>query len=193
MADEDRIEEPGPVRPRDDGQLHFAPETAGRTFPVAAPAETTPLGDEPEGTVPATPLWALKERRHGTAHLFGHPARLRAVAGTGDAAVYAVEDGADHCMIGRVVGSEPGGCTYSLVARVDRSTWDALAAGRIDGRAAFAASTDAGLSGTVEGGGAGLGNVFDVDWYPSPADIPAEYLPPSPAVAFTAPLPTADR
>ncbi len=192
MHDGDRTEDGGLIQPRDDGQLHFRPDTAGYTFPVTAPANATPLEeDEPEGIVPPSPLWAMKERRHGGVHLFGHPHRIRARAGDGDSAVYAIDDGAHHAMIGRRVGATTDGCTYSLVARVDRATWEALEAGRIDGRHAFLTSSEPGLSGTVDE--EGLANVFDVDWFDSPADIPQEYLPPSAFIEFPADLPTADR
>lgn len=177
---------------RADGQLHFEPGTAENTFPVTAPEDPTPLSeDEPEGTVPASPLWAMKERAHGGIHLFGHPARIRARAGHGDAAVYAIDDGPHHCMIGRRVGATNDGCVYSLVARVDLATWQALESGGLDGRDAFLASHEAGLSGTVETDG--VSNVFDVDWYDRPEDIPEHYLPPSPAITFAEDLPTADR
>jgi len=154
--------------------------------------DATPLEeDEPEGTVPPSPLWAMKERAHGGIHLFGHPARIRARAGEGDAAVYAIDDGPRHCMIGRRVGATTDGCTYSLVARVDLATWQSLESRAIDGRAAFLASHEAGLSGTVETDG--VSNVFDVDWYDQPTDIPSDYLPPAPFRTFTEDLPTADR
>jgi hypothetical protein len=185
-------DEDSPFRSRADGQLHFEPGTAAGTFPVAAPENATPLSeDEPEGTVPASPLWAMKERAHGGAHLFGHPARIRSHVGNGDSRVYAIDDGPRHCMIGRPVGATADGCVYSLIARVDLPTWQALASGAIDGREAFLASHDAGLSGTVETNG--VSNVFDVDWYGSPDAIPERYLPPAPFVTFAEDLPTADR
>ena len=113
----------------------------------------------------------MKERAHGGIHLFGHPARIRACVGTGDAAVYAIDDGPHHCMIGRRVGATTDGCVYSLVARVDLATWQALESGAIDGPGqAFLAAHDAGLSGTVETDG--VSNVFDVDWYEYPEEIP---------------------
>ena len=177
---------------RTDGQLHFEPGTAADTFPVTAPEDPTPLSeDEPEGTVPASPLWAMKERAHGGIHLFGHPARIRSHAGEGAGRVYAIDDGPHHCMLGRLVVGTADGCTYSLVARVERTVWDGLVSGAIDGRQAFLAAHEAGLSGTVET--SGVSNVFDVDWYDGPDAIPAEYLPPAPYRAFAADLPTADR
>jgi len=182
----------GPFQSRTDGQLHFEPGTAANTFPVTAPEDPTPLSeDEPEGTVPASPLWAMKERAHGGIHLFGHPARIRAGVGHGDAAIYAIDDGPHHVMLGRRVGATTDGCVYSLVVRVDLATWQALESGALEGREAFLRAHEAGLSGTVETDG--VSNVFDVDWYDRPEDIPAEYLPPSPAITFAEDLPTADR
>ena len=142
---------------REDGQLHFIKETEASTFPVTAPADATPLEeDEPEGIIPPSPLWAMKERRHEQwPHLFGHPDRIRACIGSGDAAVYAIDDGKHHCMIGRRVGATVDGCTYSLVARITKDTYQSLASGAIDGRQAFLAGADAGLSGTVDAAGDG--------------------------------------
>ena len=191
MRDGDRTEDGGLIQSRDDGQLHFMPGTEGSTFPVTAPDRSTPLDDEPEGIVPPNLLWAMKERRHGGIHLFGHPHRMRVGAGKGDGAVYAIDDGAHHAMIGRRVGATPDGCDYCLVARVDRATWDTVSNGTIDGRQAFLISTEAGISGVVAGDG--VANVFDADWFESPADIPPEYLPPSPFIDFPDDLPTADR
>jgi hypothetical protein len=178
---------------REDGHLHFAPGTEGYTFPVTAPTDATPLEeDEPEGTVPPSPLWAMKERRHEQwPHLFGHPDRIRVCIGSGDAAVYAIDDGKHHCMIGRPVGATGDGCVYSLVARVTKGTFEALSSGSIDGAGAFVAGTEAGLSGTVDGDG--MANVFDVDFYEHGEDIPTEYLPPAPFIKFAQDLPTADR
>ena len=178
---------------REDGQLHFIKETADRTFPVTAPTDATPLEeDEPEGVIPDSPLWAIKERRHEQwPHLFGHPERVRAGVGDGDDAVYIIDDGGRHRMIGRRVGATADGCVYSLVARVTRATADALVSGALSGRDAFLAGTEAGLSGTAVA--PGVSNIFDVDDYPNPADIPPEYLPPSPFIDFAEDLPTADR
>lgn len=192
MSDTGHHEDGSPFQSRDDGQLHFEPGTAAGTFPVTAPEDATPLEEhEPEGTVPPSPLWAMKERAHGGIHVFGHPARIRARAGEGDAAVYAIDDGPRHCMIGRRVGATTDGCTYSLVARVDLPTWQALESRAIDGRAAFLSSEEAGLSGTVETNG--VSNVFDVAWYHTAAEIPEQYLPPAAFLTFAEDLPTADR
>ncbi len=181
------------IQSRDDGQLHFIKETEATTFPVTAPVNATPLEeDEPEGAIPPSPLWAMKERRHEQwPHLFGHPDRIRLMVGSGDAAVAVIDDGKHHCMIGRQVGGTSNGCIYSLVARVTKETYQSLASGAIDGRQAFLAGHDPGLSGTVDG--PGMANVFDVDFYEHPTDIPPEYLPPAPFIDFAEDLPTADR
>jgi hypothetical protein len=186
-------DDPGVIQSRQDGQLHFAAGTQGLTFPVTAPADATPLEEEePEGTIPPSPLWAMKERRHEQwPHLFGHPDRIRARLGSGDATVYVIDDGKHHCMIGRPVGATDDGCIYSLVARIGKATYESLVAGSVDARQAFLAGTDAGLSGTVDT--PGVANVFDVDFYQHAADIPGEYLPPSPFIEFAEDLPTADR
>jgi hypothetical protein len=178
---------------REDGQLHFIKETAARTFPVTAPVDATPLEeDEPEAVIPPSPLWAMKERRHEQwPHLFGHPDRIRARVGAGDATVYVIDDGKRHCMIGRAVGATADGCVYSLVARITRETYDALASGSIDARQAFLASSDAGLSGTADA--PGVSNIFDVDFYRHADEIPVEYLPPAAFIQFAEDLPTADR
>ena len=192
VSDTGNNEDGSPFQSRDDGQLHFEPGTAAGTFPVTAPEDATPLEEhEPEGTIPASPLWAMKERAHGGIHIFGHPARIRARAGEGDAAVYAIDDGPHHCMLGRRVGATTDDCVYSLVARVDLATWQSLERGTIDGRQAFLAAHEAGLSGTVETNG--VSNVFDVDWYEQASDIPEDYLPPTAFRTFAEDLPTADR
>jgi hypothetical protein len=177
---------------RADGQLHFIQSTAATTFPVTAPENATPLEeDEPEGVVPPSPLWAMKERRHEQWFHIGHPERIRARVGSGDAAVYVIDDGSHHCMIGRRVGATADGCVYSLIGRVDRAAYQSLASGAIDGRQAFLDASEAGLSGTVED--PGVSNVFDVDFYQHPDDIPAAYLPPAPFIQFAEDLPSADR
>ena len=192
MSDTGQVDENSPFQSRSDGQLHFEPGTAANTFPVTAPEDATPLmEEEPEGTIPPSPLYAMKERAHGGFHIFGHPARIRAHVGAGDAAVYGIDDGPHHCMIGRRVGATHDGCVYRLVARVDLPTWQSLVSGAIDGRQIFLASHEAGLSGTVET--TGVSNVFDVDWYERPEDIPEEYLPSSAFITFAKDLPTADR
>ncbi len=175
-----------------DGQGPFTAERPGAAFPVTAPADATPLEeDEPEGIVPASPLWAMKDRRREQLFHFGHPERIRARIGSGDGAAYVVDDGRHHAMLGRNVGAAPDGCVYSLVTRIEIATYHSLVAGAIDARTAFLRGVDAGLSGTVES--PGVANVFDVDFYQRGEDIPERYLPPGPFIEFGENLPSADR
>jgi hypothetical protein len=134
----------------------------------------------------------MKDRRHEQLpHLFGHPHRIRACIGTGDDAIYAIDDGRHHCMLGRRVGATRDGCVYSLVTRVPIDVYQSLASGSLSGRDAFLAGSDTGLSGTVDE--PGVSNVFDVDFYEHATDIPTEYLPPAAFIDFAEDLPTADR
>jgi len=186
------VESGGIFQSRADGQLHFTPESVGSTDPIAAPVDATPLEEEePEGVIPTSPLWAMKDRRHEQWLFFGHADRLRLAVGSGDAAVYVMDDGKHHCMIGRRVGASRDGVVYSLVARVDRGTSDALVSGALPGAEAFARSHEAGLVATAEDGG--VSNLFDVEHYGRPGDIPPEYLPPQPFIRFPEDLPPAEH
>jgi hypothetical protein len=179
--------------PQDDGQAPFTAERPGTAFPVTPPADATPLEDhEPEGIIPPSPLWAMKDRRREQwFHPFGHPERIRARIGSGDESVYVIDDGRHHCMLGRNVGAAPDGVVYSLVIRIEIATYHSLVAGAIDARTAFLRGRDAGLSGTAEA--PGTANVFDVDFFENGEDIPERYLPPAPFIEFGDDLPSADR
>lgn len=157
--------------------------------PLVGEATDTPLADdEPEGTVPANPLWAMKERRHGQWHLFhhGHPERLRAVVGEGAAAVYAIDDGREHAMLGRPVGVSPSGCQYCIVGRVPLEVVDALQNGEVSPQHAFDQAHEIVLCGTVALDDVLTGEVFDVAHYEVPEEIPREYLPGSEFINFPA-------
>lgn len=188
------------VRPIAAGNLHFAEEWAALPERIdlspEAPTYSTPLAEgEPEGAVPHSPLWAMKDRRHEQwHHPLGHAERVRQAIGDGDETVYVIDDGVHHRMLGRQIGGSPDGCIYSLVGRITRRTHEALVDGSIDGRHAFLAAHELGVDGTVEEpAGAHVANLFDVAYYDRPEDVPAEYLPPSPFIDFAEPLPTADH
>lgn len=154
------------------------------------PVEVTPLEEhEPEGTIPPSPLWAMRDRRHEQLFHVGHAHRVREVVGSGDDAVYVMDDGRHHRMIGRRVGQTQDGAVYSLVARVETEVVTSLTSGTLAPGDAFRAGSEAALVGTVEA--PGVSNVFDVDVYDAPADIPDEYLPPAPFRTFDTDLPTA--
>ena len=192
-SDEEVRDDGGIVDSRADGQLHFERGTEDSVFPVTAPDSITPLdADEDEGQVPAALLWAMKDRRHEQwFHPFGHPERLRVRVGEGDEAVYLIDDGSHHCMIGRLVGSSSDSCEYSLVARITRTAAEELRSGVLNGEVAFLTAKEAGLAGTAVA--PGVKNVFDVDWFADAHDIPPAYLPGAPFIHFAGDLPTADR
>ena len=192
QPDEVPVEGGGIFQSRADGQLHFTPESVGSTDPISAPVDATPLEeDEPEGVIPPSPLWAMKDKRHEQWVMFGHADRVRSRFGTGDEALYVIDDGKHHCMIGRRVGATLDGCVYSLVARIDRDTFVSLEAAAITGRDAFARSREPALVATAEGDG--VSNLFDIDNYHHPDDIPDDYLPPHAFIEFARDLPAAER
>ncbi|HEX4218311.1 MAG TPA: hypothetical protein VHZ02_08080 [Acidimicrobiales bacterium] len=186
------VEGGGIFQSRADGQLHFSPESVGSTDPITAPIDATPLEeDEPEGVIPPSPLWAMKDKRHEQWVMFGHADRIRSRFGAGDSTVYVIDDGKHHCMIGRRVGATLDGCVYSLVARIDRDTYVSLEADAITAQAAFARSHEAALVATAEGDG--VSNLFDIDNYRHPDDIPPQYLPPHAFIEFARDLPAAEH
>jgi hypothetical protein len=156
--------------------------------PLVGEDTDTPLADdEPEGIIPPSPLWAMKNRRHGQWHLFSHhdrDERLREVVGEGPSAVYAMDDGRDHVMLGRQVGASPSGCQYCLVGRVPAEAFDALRLRGADPRHAFDQAEEVTLCGVVALDDVLTGEVFDVAPYDTPADVPREYLPGSEFIAF---------
>lgn len=193
MSDDKVRDDGGVVIKRDDGQLHFEPGTEDSVFPIDAPDSVTPLdADEDEGDVPAALLWALKDRRHEQFfHPFGHPERIRRRLGDGDEAVFLIDDGSHHCMIGRLVGESPDSCVYSLVARITRTAADEIATGVVTATVALLTSHEAGLVGTAVA--PGVKNVFDVEWYHDAEQIPEAYLPGAPYLHFAEDLPTAEH
>ena len=100
-------------------------------YPLVGPDDSTPLEeDEPEGTVPPCPLWAMKLRRHihGPLPLHERHQRVRDKVGDGDNTVYVIDDGAHHVM-GWGVGSvrSRARCEYCLYrAAQPRKVYDDL-------------------------------------------------------------------
>ncbi len=196
MPDEDH-EEPIPPPPALPADIR-RPVVAGGPDPFGARVQMSDVGtpitpsgplaeDEPEGLIPPSPLWAMKLRRHFQwSHLLPHDERvdrIRECIGTGGEAVYVIDDGHHHCVIGRDIGSTPDGCRYSLVARIGREQHRQLAAGELAARDAFLGGSGRALYGVIEDGPAS--NVFIIGTFGRPEDIPEEYLPPNPPVTFT--------
>jgi hypothetical protein len=158
------------------------------TMPV--PPQSTPLEiGEPEGVVPPAPLWAMKDRRHFFA-LHGHSdaVRVRERLGVGDDAVYFIDDGRTHCMVGRRVGQTSDGCVYCLVGRIKLGEFEDIMQGRSRAAQAFSDAHDVALCGVFEDDSQ-ASDVILVQHYAHSGDVPAEYLPSNPFIEFDEDLP----
>lgn len=178
MADEDTASPPT-------GSAHPDSDTA------ADPSDQLDSGDggddtaEGEDDIPPAPLWAMTNRMHSLRRTEpGEESYIRRRVGDDDDALYVIDDGADHCMIGRRVGHAPDGCVYCLVARITLEQYADLVAGELTARDVFSDARDISLCGVFEEEGA-ASQVFLVQHYRRPRDVPADYLPPNPFLEFT--------
>jgi hypothetical protein len=189
-AEEDQAgsQEPSPVWDVS-GEIEIA-EGTSLTAPPIPPEVSNPLEqDEPEGTIPPSPLWAMKDRRHFFgARGHGDAERIRAAQGLGDSTVYFIDDGRKHCMAGRRVGSSPDGNVYSLVGRVKLDLYEKIASGEATTTDVFSDAHDICLCGVYEEEGM-ASDVIVIQHYPHFADVPTAYLPPSPFIEFEDDLP----
>jgi hypothetical protein len=156
--------------------------------PDADPALSEGPGapDLPDGedAIPPAPLWAMGIRMHTHRRLEpGEEGRIRRRWGDDDAAVYVVDDGPDHCMVGRRVGQAPDGCVYCLVARISLEQYSDVVAGDLEPTEVFSDARDISLCGVI-GEDEDSANVFLVQHYRRPRDVPADYLPASPFLEF---------
>ena len=103
--------------------------------------------------------------------------------GTADDDVHVVDDGPDHCMIGRPVGRAPDGCVYVLVARISLYNYEQLRDGDVEMAQAFADGRDISFCAVYEVDGI-VENIALVRRFRHGDDVPAEYLPPSPFLEF---------
>jgi hypothetical protein len=156
----------------------------GSPTPVFVPKASTPLEeDDADGAVPAPALWAMKYRRHG--HLLNRAdVVIRQCAGVGDHAIYIIDDGRNHCTVSRKVGSSPDGCVYFLVARITASSYEGLVDDVARADDTFADADELCLCAVFEAEEA-VSNVSVVEEFATIEEVPAEYLPPSPALEFT--------
>ncbi len=170
------------------GDIVINPDLGIAPEPLVGHDETTPLeDDEPEHTIPPSPLWALKDRRHIHWHLLPSHDRhdqIREQLGTGDDAMYAVDDGRRHVMLGRRVGSSPSGCEYCLVGRISMERLEQLRAGEAALVDSFSTAVDLQLCGVVDEEAIATANVLEIALYDSIADVPEEYLPGAPYLSF---------
>ncbi len=177
-----RIVEPGETpRPGD-----ILP--SGGYEPIVGKASDTPLADdEPEGIIPANPLWAMKTHRHVHWHLLpqhDRHDRIRDVLGGGDDTVYVVDDGRHHVTIGRRVGSAPDGAQYCLVGRIAIEEYGALRQGAANPHDAFDTADELTLCGVVAEDEALTGETFDVARYGGVDEVPSDFLPGNAFITF---------
>ena len=176
----------------DDG---FSRGPIGVGEPLPEPDQSSPLEeDEPEGTIPSCPLWAIKDRRHVQwSEIVGlPPKRIRDAFGDGDDTVYLIDDGHHHVMVGRKVGTVRDGCQYALVGRAPISTYETLQAGRLLPVAAFDEAKDVALCGVDVDENDKASDIFVVESYGEASAVPSDYLPGRPPVILPEPLPIAE-
>ena len=152
--------------------------------PLVGTGSSSPLEeDEPEGTIPPCPLWAMKERRHIQWHLLpshNRHERIRDVVGTGDEAIYVIDDGGQHVMLGRRVGAVHGECEYCLLGRVGLEVYEELRQGQVQPASAFEDADELVLCGVAVEQDIRSSNIFDVEHYQDIVDVPPQYLPGAP-------------
>jgi hypothetical protein len=163
----------------------LSPGAIGVSPLIFSPDASTPLEtNEPEGAIPSTALWAMKDRMHSHRLLeVAEPGSVNCCLGTGDWAIYVIDDGRDHCMISRLVGRSPDGCVYCLAARISIYRYEQLRDGEVALAEAFSDAHDICLCGVFEDELAS--NVILVEHYKHADSIPDEYLPPAPFLDFS--------
>lgn len=155
------------------------PGIFGGGMPWGSARRSTPLADGAQSElIPRSLFWAMKYHRRHQADDGdgGFEQRL----GDGDDAVYAVDDGPSHCLLGRVVGWSEEGCTYCLVGRLSIGDYERYTNDEAPWTAAFCDTRDVRLCAVYEAED-GPSNVADVRRYRRGRDVPTEYLPPHPA------------
>jgi hypothetical protein len=181
-----------PTERPEPGDVIRGTSTWAERTPLVGPDDSTPLEeDEPEGTIPPCPLWAMKLRRHIQWHLLpSHERhqRLRERIADGDEAVYVIDDGAHHVMVGRRVGERPGEVEYCLIGRQPRQLFDGLRQRTVAPAAAFDGASEVKLCAVAVEEDILSSNIFDIDHYTAIEDVPAEYRPGAPYITFTADL-----
>jgi hypothetical protein len=140
--------------------------------------------DLDDDVIPALLRVALKDRMHTRRFSApDDPGHVDTVLGTGADAVAVVDDGPDHCMIGRPVGRSSDGCLYVLVARISFYGYEQLRDGEIPLVDAYADGRDISLVGLFEVDDT-VENVMVVQHYRRADRVPDDYLPPSPFLEF---------
>jgi hypothetical protein len=147
--------------------------------------EESPVDGSPPDGIPGVVLAAIKDRMHARRLTpADDPAHLEASLGTPDDDVHVVDDGPEHCTIGRPVGHAPDGCVYVLVGRITRYGYEQLRDGDVEPAHAFSDARDISLCAVYEIDGH-VENIALVRHFRRPDDVPADYLPPAPFLEFS--------
>jgi len=183
--DPDFISSDGPMEPTIGGPGFHPSSMFGAPAPVFAPKKSTRLEeDDPEGLIPPAPLWAMKYHCHF--HLFDRTEnKIRQRLGTGDHALYVIDEGRTHCVVSRIVGASPDDCTYCLVARITMESYDRLTNQEAPIDRAFADARDIAMCAVFETGVEdAASNVSVAESYATIDDVPPDYLSPHPFIDF---------
>jgi len=150
----------------------------------SGPGDVPDDKDSPEG-IPVVVMAAIKDRMHAR-HLSppDDPGHLEVSVGTADDDVHVVDDGLEHCTIGRAVGYSPDGCVYVLVGRISRYGYEQLRDDDLEPAHAFDEARDLTLCGVYEVDGS-VENIALIRRFRHADDVPADYLPPGPFLEFS--------
>jgi hypothetical protein len=158
----------------------------GRGFAqVFVPSASTTLEEEDAAneTIPPPALWAMKYRRH---FRFGRrdDDYFRVILGDDVDPLYVLDDGVNHRMICREVGTGDEGLTYYLTGRITLGTYEAFADDAGDVADIFSEAKDLSLCSVYEASDA-VSNVVLVEDYGGVGDVPTDYLPGHPQIRFS--------
>ncbi len=173
----------GDTGPADTGPADTGPGRTGPDDQTGDPGRP-PSAATARASIDSAVLEAMRTRRHSfSAAASDDAGPTEDRLGSGDAAVYVLDDGSDHFMIGRAVGEDGDGCIYCLVARITLDRLSELQEGGAPSETAFTGSRVLSLSSVFVDDRAP--NVVMIQHYDRIEDVPSEYRPPSPFLLFT--------
>jgi hypothetical protein len=183
-VDVDGDPSPMPIYPLRSRRLPLSesPGLAGIGPILSRPTKSTPLdSDSDPSDIPSGPLWAMKYLRHGRLQSsIEQQIRWASTDGDPGTAAYVIDDGDDHCMLSRTVGSGPG-VTYQLVERVNRLDFEDVRAGWAELADLWEKGSEITLCAVAQGA---VSNVVRVASYRRLDSVPSEYLSPSDLITF---------
>ena len=111
MTDDEDLYDPRATRTSSAPMAHasrrlahgFPPPLHGSPSPVFVPTRSLSLEEDGESDIPHAALWSMKYHRQ--VHLFDRTdVQIRQRFGTVDHAINIIDDGRNHCLVGRIVG-----------------------------------------------------------------------------------------